>query len=102
MDQDNSSMAEIAGVNIRHHTEITGDGGAAFPKPDVWMPNHEQLSYGENGMTLRDWYAGMALIGILPSPRSESSGSFLDDYSHRQRAEFCYQQADAMLKARAA
>lgn len=51
------------------------------------------------GMTLRDWFAGQALSGIL-------TGGFADTIPHddpeggRQAAEFAYQYADAMLRVR--
>jgi hypothetical protein len=35
------------------------DGGPAFPA------QHFDLADGEHGMTLRDWFAGMALQGML-------------------------------------
>jgi len=49
-----------------------------------------------NDITLRDWFAGQALVGIIPTPRSPGvlESSFLS------RAEMAYQYADAMLKAR--
>lgn len=37
------------------------DGGPAFPMPDT------ELQDGWQGMTLRDWFAGMALQGLLAS-----------------------------------
>ena len=42
--------------------ERVKDGGSAFP--------HEAYGMGQasNGMTLRQWYAGMAMQGILCSP----------------------------------
>jgi hypothetical protein len=43
------------------HMKDTG-GGWAFPA------QHFDLADGEHGMTLCDWYAGMALIGILARP----------------------------------
>jgi hypothetical protein len=43
----------------------------------------------EDGMTLRDYFAGQALIGITPV-----------DISYTQMAERAYYIADAMLEAR--
>ena len=37
-------------------------GGPAFPA------QHFDLAEHEHGMTLHDWYAGQALIGILARP----------------------------------
>lgn len=54
---------------------------------------------GHNGMTLRDYFAGQALVGIL-------AGGFADTIPHddvdggNQAAAFAYQYADAMLAER--
>ena len=45
------------------------DGGPAFPCHD----RHHQLCY--QGMTLRQWYAGMALQGILSNPKRHGQES---------------------------
>jgi hypothetical protein len=60
-------------------------GGAAFPLPQY--PSHD-------GMSLRDWFAGQALAGVLP----------IQDNIKRpdQIAADCYIIADAMIKERAA
>ena len=67
------------------------DGGPAFPQ--------NSLSSQNRGMTLRDWFAGQALAGIL-------GGGFADTIPHddlnggRDAAAFAYQYADAMIAAR--
>ena len=58
------------------------DGGQAFPDAS------------EFGMSLRDYFAGQALIGIL----SETGSDMNDDVLSRR----CYEIADAMLNAREA
>ena len=62
------------------------DGGPAFPlaiTPDT-------VDY--HGMSLRDWFAGQALVGfIATNPDS-------DTYEHDAKAAYSW--ADAMLKAR--
>ena len=55
-------------------------GGPAFPST---YPNRD-------GMTLRDWFAGQALAGILADPNGPWQGA----------AERSYYQADAMLAER--
>lgn len=40
------------------------DGGTAFPTPDVYHPN-DQIQYGQNGMSLRDYFAAAALTGLF-------------------------------------
>jgi len=61
------------------------DGGPAFPigSGDVRDPC---------GMTLRDWFAGMVLVGINVDPDHESSPE--------DRAKWAYFDADAMLAER--
>jgi hypothetical protein len=44
------------------------------------------------GMTLRDWFAGKALAGLMADP--SVTGTM------QQMAECCYRYADAMLAAR--
>lgn len=65
------------------------DGGPAFP----W---HQTVDNQDNlGMSLRDWFAGMALCGILGCIREFEGGD-----NKFGRAKVAYEHADAMLKAR--
>jgi hypothetical protein len=60
------------------------DGGPAFPFQD---------GYGRvSGMTLRQYYAGQVLIGIMANPNSTAVTS-------NAIATWCFNMADAMLKA---
>jgi hypothetical protein len=68
------------------------NGGTAFPGPTFTMagyPNGHSM-----GMTLRDWFAGQALAGLVRSEQTEGfpawAGHALDAYAL----------ADAMLEAR--
>jgi hypothetical protein len=61
---------------------MSKDGGPAFPELDA----RTMLS----GMSLRDYFAAMALQGIL-----NDADAFWDE-----AARLAYQYADAMLKAR--
>lgn len=62
-------------------------GGPAFPRAGKeWEPS-------ESGMTLRDWFAGMALQGLMANPNTEAR-------SYKQCAQDAYVAADAMLEAR--
>ena len=63
------------------------DGGPAFPQP-IARP-----SANIHGMTLRDWFAGQALAGILSNPNIENAFFNVD-------AGLAYDAADAMLAAR--
>ena len=62
------------------------DGGAAFPYP--YGPQ------GAPGMSLRDWFAGLAMQGF----RANEDGFSTDD---PVVAKWSYEQADAMLAERA-
>ena len=63
------------------------DGGPAFPVPtDDYAP-------GRSGMSLRDWFAGQALMGWVSDPEI---GGFDQD----KIAAACYELADAFLAER--
>ena len=62
------------------------DGGPAFPHGD---PTHG----GEDGMTLRDYFAGRAMQSYLLDKDRDS-------FTFEQWAQASYEMADAMLKAR--
>lgn len=66
------------------------DGGPAFPRA-AFSASDDMINY--EGMSLRDYFAGQALIAtylniVGPSPD--------------ERASLCYRMADAMLQARTA
>jgi hypothetical protein len=60
------------------------DGGPAFPK----LP--DEVRNGSAGMSLRDWFAGQAIVGHL----------HLDPAVQASYAKMAYSMADAMLSAR--
>jgi hypothetical protein len=60
-------------------------GGPAFPA------QHFDLAEHEHGMTLRDWFAGMAMQGML---------SASENYQTIELAKYAFDVADAMLKER--
>ena len=62
---------------------MTTDGGPAFPRPS-------NLDDAQEGMSLRDWFAGQALTGLIARPTALRG----------QRAILAYRYANAMLKAR--
>ncbi len=41
------------------------DGGPAFPVAATWRPDGDQHDAGWHGLFLRDWFAGMALSGMV-------------------------------------
>ena len=60
------------------------DGGPAFPLIDQ--------RYMANGMSLRDWFAGQALAGLLSDPLIRDTPEGF--------AKSCYERADAMIAER--
>ncbi len=68
------------------------DGGSAFPSLLSDHPRSE-------GMSLRDWFAGLAMQSCILS----CEGDWLGDKGGEnslQLSEYAYRMADAMLKAR--
>lgn len=90
------------------------DGGPAFPTdqpvfmfpndlPKEWRDKCFSIAAKTSGMSLRDWFAGMALQGILANPATANLGSMFTKDGWMQPdllADCCYEQADAMLKER--
>ena len=77
------------------------DGGPAYPyrEADRFIADSMEthLIEGSAGMSLRDWLAGQALVGLL--------GSGIAHELHQQCSEvaqMAYENADAMLAARKA
>lgn len=66
------------------------DGGPAFPNTPTTVKQLDQC----NGMSLRDWFAGMAMQGYL------ATGLYCKHSEIVTVAEWSYEAADAMLKAR--
>lgn len=88
-------------------TGAAKDGGAAFPQfgRDPW----DKLTV-RGGMSLRDWFAGQALVGTLANSEGVhcSAEPTLSVLSGDRRLEFAawlalqaYDIADAMIAARA-
>ena len=82
----------------------SNDGGAAFPL----INEHTHPTTINNGMTLRDYFAGQALAGIAPYidreiDKLDTNGKYFDNHANAWyqcaaiRA-YCY--ADAMLASR--
>ena len=68
-------------------TEILKKGGYAFPS-EVMADDLR------SGMTLRDWFAGQALIAISFDPDFDAATR------QKDASAIAYEVADAMLKAR--
>jgi len=67
------------------------DGGPAFPTATIAQKT-------EGGMTLRDYFAGQALAGILGS----ANASIIDKWAVATLTQSCYIIANSMLAAREA
>lgn len=67
------------------------DGGPAFARPK------SQFS-AQVGMSLRDWFAGQALVGMNATLTDAASSPNLG--TCKLMANYAYDQADAMLAAR--
>jgi hypothetical protein len=67
------------------------DGGPAFPSTIQYFPDDKNANE-EQGMTLRDWFAGQALTGMV--------SYVVEGATFENVAEDAYKAADAMLKAR--
>lgn len=63
---------------------------SAFPCA-AFGPTGEDIH--QRGMSMRDWFAGMALQGIC-------ANEVWVDGECKSDAEFCYKMADAMMEAR--
>ena len=83
------------------------DGGPAFPRrPYVGrdcegMVPDDSFSRGTPGMSLRDYFAGQSLAGLLAAPgtgRTEQFARYRDWC--QDIADSCYSIADAMLTER--
>ena len=54
----------------------------------------------EEGLDLRDWFAGLALQGLLPDAFQEAPSNYPEGKLADTWAEMAYELADAMMKAR--
>lgn len=72
------------------------DGGPAFPRPMAWIPEemavHGITADAQDGMTLRDWFAGQALSGMYSDGCPANTIDAI--------ASDAYRIADAMIRAR--
>ena len=75
-------------------SEQIKDGGPAFPNPALANEGFSP-SYDMSGMTLRDWFAGQALAGLLAGQYRGLSSANLSEVPNEAFAI-----ADAMIAAR--
>ena len=69
-------------------------GGPAFPMPGMSGLPNDGFIYGQDGMTLRDYFAAKAMQGLLAGKLKTTNMTVI--------AGECYAMADFMLKAREA
>ena len=86
---------------------MKNDGGPAFPAGHVRKGRARPHDHGSDwvttditeprhpGLTVRDWFAGMAMQGLLAQSIGTAMGS---DVKHC--AKYAYEMADAMLAAK--
>ncbi len=72
-----------------------GGNEPAFPTPPVLDGGKVLYHSAQPGMSLLDWFAGMALQGILASERTGSRA-----WEHEDRAEHAWRAAHTMLVMR--
>jgi hypothetical protein len=63
----------------------------AFPRPASQYPSGD-IAWEQDGMSLREWYAGMALMGVMANP------NYKDFTTEEDIAKSCWVQADKMLE----
>ena len=76
----------------------------AFPSPNDVVCG-DIMTHGHSGMTLRDYFAGMALSGILGNSqferdRQKIDGEMSGDKQDMAIANICYSFADLMIAER--
>ena len=94
-DQSVSLKPEAEDTSIQGGRTSANDGGQAFPFVGWKSPDGMYAMDVQRGMTLRDYFAGQALVGMMQAMRPYSN-----DFERNARE--AYVQADAMLKAREA
>jgi hypothetical protein len=75
-------------------TDTKDDGGPVFPSGLKFTDDYN-ASHAERGMSLRDWFAGQALAGILAN-----LNHMIGTTTYAQIGKDSYIFADAMLSAR--
>jgi len=85
---------------MSNDSKIFDDGGAAFPRSHSKdQHQNEKGCWAQDGMTLRDWFAGQALSGMLAYGGS-IKGDYHTNASFEAAALDAYVWADAMIDVR--
>ena len=82
-------------------SETKHDGGPAFP-PTVHPDCHDGRGM-PTGLSIRDWFAGQAIIAVARMVLRDQSPFEKEEVSgfYKRRAIWAYEMADAMLAERA-
>jgi hypothetical protein len=75
------------------------DGGPAFPRPMVGSGSSNATSE-QDGMSLRDWFAGQALQGMFAHVAGNHVDEMADGAIRKPFHKAAYAMADLMLEAR--
>jgi hypothetical protein len=78
---------------------MKNDGGPAFPRPNSIEPNGTN-SWANDGMTLRDWFAGQALDAAIDAYIVGNGPTLGTDHLSRNVAAHAYRIADALIAER--
>lgn len=79
-------------------TSKIDEGGFAFPTTAITTPDGRVLAGASDGMSLRDWFAGQALVGLLAS--GQWHNSTMQNGFAEHIANHADEIADAMIAAR--
>jgi len=79
---------------------MADNSGPAFPFQPAFMGGAGGGPSGNPGMSLRDWFAGRAIIGIWQNRDSMSVAATSGTGLAAQTASWAYEVADAMLAER--
>ncbi len=80
------------GANSTYNTMSNTHNPPAFPTPSVVAPDGTEHDNGQEGMSLRDYFAAQALTGLF---QIHGKTKFFSEFARE-----AYDLADAMLKAR--
>lgn len=93
--------APRSGMRPHFKPEITAmavdNGGPAFPMASGPEARVNEATHCNEGMSLRDWFAGQAIAGILANAGEYGGVSLPAD---EKAAQWVYRYADAMLAER--
>lgn len=95
-------MADSKKIDWAGHDAPRSDdidwGGQAFPTEG----GDQSGLYPDPGMSLRDYFAGQVIVGLMSYQGDETSGNWHNNSSSQGVATRCYELADAMIAARKA